>query len=361
MMTKKMGVDPISELLSIAEQQRIAKAFRFGTEEEISQFEQSVTTKKTKSTGDNLNKQKSYHLKHLRQQKRFRRHILSLKNRSRIAHKSKKKRLNKQIKKRELYDFNWHENTPADLRKEIIDIIKGLMNRRGIYAATEVKQILEKYQDRIGKEKFDIGRIDGVTYKIKMKPGVKPIKRQPHNLPEDHEDEIYQTIKVLLKYGLISEYEGPWASNVFVVKNPDGSSRVVTNYKWVNQNSYSDSYPTPSVPDMITKFYGRTIFSTFDIIKAFHNIKVDPESRKYTAFTTKYGIFVWNVMPFGGKNCPATWARASDLAFKTCKDMIKYVDDIVLASKAENGKSEDENHINAITFKDTADILSKIK
>ena len=348
MMTMMMGVDPISELLSISEQQQIAKAFRFGTEEEILKFEQSVALNKTKSTGDNLNKQRSYHLKYLKQQKRYRKQILSLKRQSKRAHKSKKKRLNKQIKKRELFDFNWHKNTPEELRNQIMDIIKDLNNRKGIYVAEEVKAILEMYQDRIGKEKFDIGRIDGITYKIKMKPGVKPINRQPHNLPPDHEDEIFKTVQVLLKYNLISPYEGPWASNVFVVKNPDGSTRVVTNYKWVNQNSYSDSYPTPSVPDMITKFYGRTIFSTFDIIKAFHNIVVDPESRKYTAFTTKYGTFVWNVMPFGGKNCPATWARASDLAFKTCKDMMKYVDDIVIASKAENGKSEDENHILAL-------------
>ena len=225
---------------------------------------------------------------------------------------------------------------------------KDLHKRKGYQVATEIKSILEQYQDRIGREKFDIGRIDGIEYKINMKPGVKPYSRQPHNLAPDHEAEVEKTVKVLLKHGLIEPYEGPWASNVFVVINPDGSTRMVTNYKWINQHSYSDSYPTPSVPDMISKFHGKTIYSTFDIIKAFHNIPVSEESRKYTAFTTKYGTFVWKVMPFGGKNCPAVWARASDLAFRACKDMIKYVDDIVLASKAENGKSEDENHIAAI-------------
>ena len=123
---------------------------------------------------------------------------------------------------------------------------------------------------------------------------------------------------------------------------------MVNDYKWVNQNSYSDLDPVPSVPDYLSKFHGKTIFSTFDIVKAFHNIKVEEKSKKYTAFTTKYGTFCWKFMPFGGKNCPAVWARASDIAFKTCKDMIKYVDDIVIASNANNGKSEIDNHIEAI-------------
>ena len=253
-----------------------------------------------------------------------------------------------ELKKRELLDFNWHENTPDDLKQTIKQMLTGLKKRRGHQVAIEIKDILEKYQDRIGKEKFDIGRMDGIEYKIKMKPGVKPYSRQPHNLSPEHEAEIEKTVKVLLKYGLIEPYEGPWGSNVFVVVNPDGSGRMVTNLKWINNHSYSDSYPTPSVPDMINKFHGKTIYSTFDIIKAFLNLRVDQKSKQYTSFVTKYGTFCWNVMPFGGKNCPATWARASDMAFKHCIDMIKYVDDITIASCAENGKTENENHLDAI-------------
>ena len=135
-----------------------------------------------------------------------------------------------------------------------------------------MKQILLEYQNYIGKEKFDIGRIDGVTYKIHMKPGVEPIKDKISNLPPLQEQEIKRTIDVLLKYKLIEPYEGPWACKVFCVRNPDGSTRMVCNYKDVNKNSYDDSYPTPSVPDIISKFHGKTTYSSFDIIKAFFNI-----------------------------------------------------------------------------------------
>ena len=53
-------------------------------------------------------------------------------------------------------------------------------------------------------------------------------------------------------------------------------------------------------------------------------------------------------MPFGGKNCPAVWTKASESSLKPCKAVIKCVEDIVLASKSKNGKSQDESHTSAI-------------
>lgn len=53
----------------------------------------------------------------------------------------------------------------------------------------------------------------------------------------------------------------------------------------------------------------------------------------------KHGAYVWTVMPFGGKNCPATWARASDFVFNGLPDLIKYIDDICIASE------EDDAHL----------------
>ena len=241
--------------------------------------------------------------------------------------------------------IKWHDESSEELQIAVKEILEGVQDRVGDYYAVEVAKILEEYQESIGKHKFDIGCIPDVEYKIKLLDGVKPktVKCKPK--PWEHEQEIKKTVETLLKYGIISPYHGPWGSEAFVVYNGDGSTRMVCNYKWLNAHSEGDSYPTSSVPDMLNKFGGKTIYSSFDINKAFFNVRVAEESKKYTAFVTKYGTFVWNVMPFGGKACPATWARASDIVFKHCIDLIKYVDDLIIASKAENGKSDLQNHL----------------
>ena len=241
--------------------------------------------------------------------------------------------------------IKWHEESSDELKIAVKEILEGIQDRVGDYYAVEVAKILEDYQECIGKHKFDIGCIPDIEYKIKLLDGVKPRAVKYKSKPWEHEEEIKKTVETLLKYGIISPYEGPWGSEAFVVYNGDGSTRMVCNYKWLNAHSASDSYPTSSVPDMLNKFGGKTIYSSFDINKAFFNVRVAEESKKYTAFVTKFGTFVWNVMPFGGKACPATWARASDIVFKHCVDLIKYVDDLIIASKSENGISDLDNHL----------------
>ena len=164
-------IDPITELLPLKQQQRIAKLFRFGTPEEIEHFEQSVVSKKTKSKGDNPTKQPISNLSRNKNNMIFkvRRKILSLKRKAKKVTNLKKKRVQKQIKKKNLKDFKWHKDTPESLQNEIKEIVKDLHKRKGFYVAYEIKQILERYQDRIGREKFDIGRIDGIEYKITVR------------------------------------------------------------------------------------------------------------------------------------------------------------------------------------------------
>ena len=357
LMIQKMGRHPSDSNISVNKQS--VQVFRFGpvyADEDDEQIDDDA--EETAKTNNYQQYTRSNHFQTSSKPKRslkskifkLKQYLANKLQTSKKRHNIKRKlsQINKKINKNDLKHFKWHRNTPPQLREEIFNIVKDLYKRKGLFVAAEMKRILLRYQDRIGKEKFDIGRIEGVEYKIRMKPGIEPIHQRVKNLPQVQEEEIKRTIELLLKYKLIEPYEGPWACRVFCVRNPDGSTRMVCNYKEVNDKSYTDTYPTPSVPDMISKFHGKTIYSSFDIIKAFFNVKVEEESKKYTAFVTKYGTFVWNVMPFGGKNCPAVWARASDQAFKDCIDMIKYVDDIIIASKAEKGLSEDENHLKAI-------------
>ena len=238
------------------------------------------------------------------------------------------------------------KKTIEAIRKHIIYIYN--QKEYGYKVAKEFKSIVVRYVDRIGKSKFDIGQIPGVEYKIRLKKDAKPFFAKPAQLEKAHEASIKEYIDTLIEYGILSKIESEWGSQAFVVINGDGSTRLVCNYIRINQCTEDLSYPTPSVPDILSEFHGKTIYSQIDITKAFFNIKVEEESRKYTTIVTKWGTYCWNVMPFGGKNCPATWALASDKVFKGCKDVIKYVDDIVIASKRTKKLSEAEQHLKAI-------------
>ena len=86
--------------------------------------------------------------------------------------------------------------------------------------------------------------------------------------------------------------KGSCTSNVLVVIESADSRMTVPTLKCISDHSHSDSDATPSVPDMLNKFHGETVYSTFDIIKALHDVPVAEENRKCTAFTKKRSTFV---------------------------------------------------------------------
>jgi tellurite resistance-related uncharacterized protein len=60
---------------------------------------------------------------------------------------------------------------------------------------------------------------------------------------------------------------------------------------------------------------------------------MDPDSKKYTAFSTPQGHFHYNRMPFGlKKNAPATFQRMMDTALRGLlnKYCFVYLDDIII-------------------------------
>ncbi|KAL0427946.1 UNVERIFIED_CONTAM: putative enzymatic polyprotein [Sesamum latifolium] len=63
-------------------------------------------------------------------------------------------------------------------------------------------------------------------------------------------------------------------------------------------------------------------------------IKMENESKKYTAFSTPQGQYIWNVMPMGLANAPQIFQRKMDNLFKDYFEFIfVYIDDILIASK----------------------------
>ncbi|KAL0392823.1 UNVERIFIED_CONTAM: putative enzymatic polyprotein [Sesamum radiatum] len=63
-------------------------------------------------------------------------------------------------------------------------------------------------------------------------------------------------------------------------------------------------------------------------------IKMESESKKFTAFSTPQGQYIWNVLPMGLANAPQIFQRKMDNLFKDYFEfMFVYIDDTLIASK----------------------------
>lgn len=65
----------------------------------------------------------------------------------------------------------------------------------------------------------------------------------------------------------------------------------------LNKNIENENYPwIQRIDEIIDKLEGNDYYSSLDLKAGFWKIPTEPESRKYTAFITKYGLFQYTTL-----------------------------------------------------------------
>ena len=63
----------------------------------------------------------------------------------------------------------------------------------------------------------------------------------------------------------------------------------------------------PVIDDLLDTFNSAQWFTCLDLASGYWQVAMDNKDKNKTAFTTKYGLYEFNVMPFGFCNAPATF------------------------------------------------------
>ena len=108
---------------------------------------------------------------------------------------------------------------------------------------------------------------------------------------------------------------------------------MVINYKRLNDNTFDDAYKIPNKDSLINSIQGCRYFSQLDYKSGFWQIRLDEDSKPWTAFSCRCGLYEWNVMPFGLKNAPQIFQRMMDKIFGKYSFILVYIDDILVFSK----------------------------
>jgi len=91
----------------------------------------------------------------------------------------------------------------------------------------------------------------------------------------------------------------------------------------------------PRIEEMFESIGAAAVITTLDLAKGYWQIPMEASSREKTAFTTPFGLFEFQVMPFGLHNAPATFQRLMNYVLRDCREFaMAYIDDIVIFSRS---------------------------
>ena len=208
--------------------------------------------------------------------------------------------------------FSFGENAPSEWRSHFI-------NR------------LSAYSDVFISHDLDLGRTEAVQHDIELQPGCSVRDRPRPISPRDFE-EAKQHIQGLLEAQIITPSCSPFASPIVLVRKKNNTLRLCVDYRAVNRFTIKDSYAIPKIDDLFLTLNGSKWFSSMDLSKAYYQVPLTERAKQISAFTTPFGLFQFERMPFGLSNSPGTFQRLMDKVFvdMNLSELIVFLDDILV-------------------------------
>ena len=181
-----------------------------------------------------------------------------------------------------------------------------------------------------------IRRTDGDM--IELEPGTRPISRAPYRMSPLELKELKKQLDELLSKGFIEPCVSEWGSPVLFVKKPNGSLRMVCDYRALNAKTIAQKVPLPRIDECLEQLHGVTFMSSIDLTSSFWQQRLSSSDSLKSAINTRYGQFSWSVMAMGLKISGAKWMFLMNDVLREYIDdfVICYIDDCLIYTKGDD-------------------------
>lgn len=139
----------------------------------------------------------------------------------------------------------------------------------------------------------------------------------------------------------------PGCSRIVPILKENGKLRLCIDFRHINNITEKEPYPIPRINDLLDKLAGARTFSIIDATTGYYQLGLEESSKQKTAFIYNNIKYMFNRMPFGLCNAPATFQALMDNLFAgTDRNFgLPYMDDIIIFSKNEKDHMEHLNHV----------------
>jgi hypothetical protein len=179
---------------------------------------------------------------------------------------------------------------------------------------------------------------------IDLQEGAVPVRQRQYRLNPRYSLMVKEEIDRLLEAGFIYPVNNSeWVSPIVVVPKKVGADgkvkiRVCQDFRNLNSATKKDYFPLPFTDINLDHVAGHERYSFLDGFSRYNQVFIRMNDQLKTTFTTEWGTFAFNRMPFGLCNAPGTFQR---LMMDIFKDFLRhflevFIDDFAVFSNNED-------------------------
>ncbi len=204
------------------------------------------------------------------------------------------------------------------------------------YWRGKLVELLVKYESIFSRHGLDCGKAKGFVHRICLSD-TKPFRLPYRRLSPSHYEKLREALDEMEERDIIRKSASDYASPLVLVWKRNGDLRLCTDFRWLNARTVKDAHPLPHQADALAALGGNAFFSTMDLTSGYYNVEVHEDDKRFTAFTTPFGLYEYNRLPQGLCNSPATFMRMMMNIFgdQNFMSMLCYLDDILVFAPDE--------------------------
>jgi hypothetical protein len=138
-----------------------------------------------------------------------------------------------------------------------------------------------------------------IEFKIELQLGTAPIAKAPYKMSPVELADLKIQLQDLLDKGFIQPSLSPWGCPALFVPKKDKECRLCVDYRPLNAVTIKNKYPLPCIDILFDQLVGAQVFSKIDLCSGYHQIRIHDEDISKIAFSMRYGLYDYLVMPLG--------------------------------------------------------------
>ena len=185
-----------------------------------------------------------------------------------------------------------------------------------------------------GLNNRQLGIFPNRKYHIELQQDAKAFHiKQPYSVPLNQQEAVKTELLRQLKLGIIERcYSTEWGMPMFIIPKPDGSCRLIADFRELNKVTKQLHYPLPKIQEIFHRRRNFKYVTLLDVSMQFHTFLLDKTSQDKCVIVTPFGKFKYLRLPMGFLNSPS-WAQAAmDELFSDLTDVEVYIDDVGIFS-----------------------------